>query len=167
MALKADDISVGDIVAISRGPMSRGRGFFSYGDEAVEAEHLNGVPLEVLAISLPFIAVRSLAPFSVSYFGRDANAGTKLTIDYRKVRLVRISQEFADAISPMRKGERGQDGRPQQSSKDRDRPTPKDVGAFSDSALSVIKQPGPNCSKCGGRDWEHSSKCPNNPRGRK
>lgn len=182
MALRGDDLNVGDYVTISRGPVTKmGGGMFGFGEsEEHEDQGMNGVVLRVLAISLPYVAVESVTKFQRgrSYWHDNYHeAGTRMSLDFRKVRLTRISQEYADAMMGKKRAEELRRQQAQQTAPLRkDLPSSvehKDLPGFSEWLFGKSKESeqlekaSPNCPRCGGRDWEHASTCPKNPKGPK
>ncbi len=165
MAIRADDLEVGGFITISRGPVQKSRGgMFGFGEEDEhENAGMNGVVLRVLAVSLPYIACEVLTHFiQPSYWSRHDEAygaGKRISLDYRKVRLVKVSREYAEALCDLKHEEEVKGG---------------GLGGLARKQPAAASAPGsnfiqanPNCSRCGGRDYEHASTCPHNPKGKK
>jgi hypothetical protein len=92
MPLQADDLEPGQFISILRG--ARIRRYWA-DEEFADEVGGNGGALVVLAVSLPFIVVGVLA----DPFGRRPEEDTRVTIDTRKVRLCRVSEDFVYALT--------------------------------------------------------------------
>lgn len=89
-----DDI-VGRLVTIKRGRVSRQVVPYATGVKRINQTEsaLNGLPLKVEAMSLPFLAVKIL------------HNGMKMVVDTREVELMTITDDYAAALAGMQQVE--------------------------------------------------------------
>ncbi len=92
--ISMDDI-VGRLVTIKRGRVSRQVVPYATGVKRIKQVEtaLNGLPLKVEAMSLPFLAVRFL------------HNGMKMVVDTRTVELMSITDDYAAALAGMQEVE--------------------------------------------------------------
>jgi hypothetical protein len=92
--ISMDDI-VGRLVAIKRGRVSRQVVAYATGVKRIKQVEtaLNGLPLKVEAMSLPFLAVRVM------------HNGMKMVVDTREVELMSITDDYAAALAGLQQVE--------------------------------------------------------------
>lgn len=78
-----DDIKRGDFIAVTKGPRQRSCGFFGFGEEPEEMAY-DGMPIEVVEISLPFIC--GLLP-----------DGRRGAFDVRVFQFQRVTKRYAES----------------------------------------------------------------------
>lgn len=108
----ADDLDIGDFVIVRQfhepqvnewSEMSQAMA----AQRRQKTEHLIGMPLRVLGIALPFLAVQFTPkqpisnPFASMFGGDSSNISGVLSLDIRSCELMKTSPEFALAFAPI------------------------------------------------------------------
>ncbi len=86
--LEMDDICVGMFMTVFRGSIDKQPGPNGFID--VENDYLNGKPLEVISVDLPYLVVKCYMSHTVS----------TTTLDMRTTQFMRLSKEYIKAYCP-------------------------------------------------------------------
>lgn len=89
MPIRADDLRAGQYVAIAR---SRETVYGPFGSMEVDGRMVTGIPLKVLAVSLPFLAV--------------TDGTRRYSLDIREVELTRLTSRYVKQLTGVWKGVR-------------------------------------------------------------